>query len=225
MTAKANETAAPPLRLAIVEDQGLLRDLLGQVLGALPGLTVVGAYADAEETLRELPSQAVDVLLLDIQLGPGLNGVDLGIELRQRQPALGLVLLSNLCEPSFLARIPSHQRGGWSYLHKDSVADAQALVRAIRGSAQGQVVMDARLMAKAVGPHLRWPELGERANEIMALVAQGYSNARIAKQLHLAEKSVEGKLTQIYRQLGISTSNPKLHARVQACLSYLNLDG
>ena len=64
-------------------------------------------------------------------------------------------------------------------------------------------------------------ELGERARSILTLVAQGYSNGSIAGQLHLAEKSVENQLTLIYRQLGIDSRNPALHARVQAALHYL----
>jgi DNA-binding NarL/FixJ family response regulator len=111
---------------------------------------------------------------------------------------------------------------GWSYLLKQSVRDVAALRRAIEGAAEGDVVLDPRLVAglqpRAGGPLDR---LTPRQREILGLVAQGLTNAVIAQELVLAEKSVENQLTDIYEACGIERKEQQVHARVKAVLLYL----
>lgn len=209
------------LRLAIVEDESLMRDLLAQVMGAIPGITVVGAYAEADAAEQGLQGQRVDVVLLDIHLGAGRNGIELGLALRRQHPRLGLVLLSNQRDASLLSALPEAQAHGWSYLNKAAVRDVVMLERAVRGAAEGMVVLDPEIAQQLVSGRRARVELTDRMQRLLALVAQGYSNASIARELCLAEKSVENMLSQLYRQLGIDTSDPRQHPRVQATLRYL----
>jgi DNA-binding NarL/FixJ family response regulator len=211
----------PPIRLAIVEDEGLLRDLLANRLGSLDGIEVIGTFENAAAAEAALPALAPHVVLLDILLGKGKNGVDLGIALRRQLPDLGIVLLSSERDPAYLTAVPAACGNGWSYLHKASVTDVRALERAVRGAAEGMVVLDAGLASQLVGGRAAISELSDRARSVLELVAQGYSNASIAERLCLAEKSVENVLRQLYRQLGIETSDPGVHARVQATLHYM----
>ncbi|CAB4959898.1 MAG: response regulator [Actinobacteria bacterium] len=111
----ATETKGLPSAMhVVVEDEPLFRDLLvNALLSQMPGATVTGSYPSAETALRD-PTR-VDVLLTDIDLGEGMSGVELGIQMRRRSAARGVVLLSNLTKPSLLSTIPPVVQGGWSY--------------------------------------------------------------------------------------------------------------
>ena len=225
-SAPATVTAAPSdereLRLMLVDDEDLYRDLLRTALGQQPRLSVVGAFRDAETALATAPSLQLDVAVLDIELGSGLDGIHLGLALRQSLPTLGIVLLSNHADLRFVAALHRRPITGWSYLLKQSVRDVAALRRAVEGAAEGDVVLDPRLVAglqpRAGGPLER---LTPRQRDVLALVAQGLTNAAIAEQLVLAEKSVENHLTDVYDAFGIDRGEQGVHARVKAVLLYL----
>lgn len=211
------------VRIIIVEDEDLYRDLLRIVLGQHPRLNVVGAFADAASALDAAPALRPQVAMLDIELrGGGLNGIQLGLQLRKKLPDLGIVLLSNLGDPHFLTSLPSDVVGGWSYLLKKSVSDVGALSRAVEGAAGRLVVLDPQLVAgmrpRPEGPLAR---LTTRQREIVELIAQGMTNGGIAERLVLAEKSVENQINQLYQQLAIDRQDNTVHPRVKAALIYL----
>jgi DNA-binding NarL/FixJ family response regulator len=209
-----------PVRLVIVEDEQLYRDLLHTSLERA-GFVVVGAFADPASALAGTPSLAPDVVLLDIELGATINGVEVGIRLRRLMPAVGIVLLSNYSDPHLVAALPTDVSGGWSFLSKRTVRDVDALSRAITGAAEGLVVFDAALThARSIRVDSPIRRLSRRQREVVELIAQGYSNKAIAQRLVLTEKSVENHLTRIYQQLGISASDPATHQRVQIALLY-----
>lgn len=210
------------IRLAIVEDDALIRDLLRVALASLPGVSVIGDYGDADQALAEIPALQPDVLLLDIDLGRGRNGIQLGKELRRVLPRVGVMLFSNHRDPDFLGAIPSEELGGWSYLLKSSVRDVATLERAIRGSAMGYVTLDPRLTVGIRPQEVQEAGLSERQFSLLQLLAQGFSNKAIALDLCLSEKTVENQLGMLYRQLGIDTSDASTHARVQATLQFLH---
>jgi len=212
---------APATRLVIVEDEPLYRDLLRSALDGA-GFTVVGAFADPESALAEIPGLQAHVALLDIELGSTLTGVQVGIRLRRQLPELGIVLLSNNADPHLLGALPGDVAGGWSYLLKRTVSDIEAVRRAVSGAANGLVVFDAALTrGAAIGTGSPIARLSPRQLEIVELIAQGYSNAAIAKRLVLSEKSVENHLTRVYQQLGVNAGDKAAHQRVQVTLLYL----
>lgn len=212
------------IRVGVVEDEPLYRGLLQHYLTQRPRLTVVGTYADGAAALDRLPSDRPDVVTLDIELPGRVDGIQVGLSLRQRLPNLGIVVLSNHADPRFLGALPREAISGWSYLLKKSVTDIETLDRAVEGAAAGTVTLDAAIVAgmrpKVGGPLAR---LTERQREILGLVAQGLTNAAIAERLVLAEKSVENQLTVIYGELGIDRRaiDPSAHPRVSAVLAYL----
>jgi DNA-binding NarL/FixJ family response regulator/DNA-binding XRE family transcriptional regulator len=210
------------LRLILVDDEDLYRDLLQTALGQQPRLNVVGAFRDASTVLATGLSLQPDVALLDIELPGGLDGIHLGLALRRSLPNLGIVLLSHHADLRFVAALHRRPVTGWSYLLKQSVRDVAALRRAIHGAAEGDVVLDPRLVAglqpRAGGPLER---LTPRQRDVLALAAQGLTNAGIAQRLVLAEKSVENQLTGIYEAFGIDRREQGVHARVKAVLLYL----
>jgi DNA-binding NarL/FixJ family response regulator len=214
-----------PIRVAIVEDEPLFRGLLAHYLERHPRLAVVGSYADGAAALEGVPAAQPDVVTLDIELTGKLDGIQVGVALRQTLAQLGIVVLSNHADPRFLGALPREVTSGWSYLLKKSVSDIETLDRAIEGAAAGTVTIDPAIVAgirpKPGGPLAR---LTRRQREIMGLVAQGLTNTAIADKLVLAEKSVENQLTTIYSELGVDRRDVdrSVHPRVSAVLAYLS---
>src|SRR5262245_53764439 len=144
-------TSRATVKLAVVEDESLFRDLLLRGLREHEAFDVVGDFADANSALTDIPGLEPDVVVLDIDLGPGMTGVELGVRLKRTMPGLGVLLLSNVVDPQLLTSIPSDVLGGWSYLLKRSVSDLSALARAIEGAADGLMVLD-RSLARRTSP-------------------------------------------------------------------------
>lgn len=215
------------LSLLTVDDEALFSDLLARALGAHPQVSGVTACADCASALAAAQGAHFDVALLDIGLGPqppGLpqNGLELGEALRALRPRLGVVLLSNHRDLEFVRALSRRVSGGWSYLLKQRVGDLDALMRAVVGAAEGLVVLDPVLTAPALGTAL---PLSGRQEELLALAAQGYSNAGIAARLSLSPRSVDNQMGQLYSVLGLSTDDPHVQPRVAAVLRYLEGGG
>ncbi|MNK73392.1 Transcriptional regulatory protein DegU [compost metagenome] len=211
-----------PLRLGLVEDDNLFRVLLRGALDALPGISVVADFQEAESAERQIPAIAPDVVVLDIDLGvKSKNGVQLGLALRRALPDLGILLLSHHREPEYLLSLPSGQTQGWSYLLKSSVHDLETLERAIRGAAAGVVTLDPELAQQVRSPIMNGVTLSERPFMLLHLMAQGYSNRAIASAMHLSLKTVENMVGRLYSDLGLNSTSNERHARVEATLIYL----
>jgi DNA-binding NarL/FixJ family response regulator len=210
------------VNVVIVEDEGLYRDLLRIALSEDPALTVVGAFPDSASALNAIPQLRPQVAVVDIDLGDAPNGIQLGLLLRQQLPDLGIVLLSNHADPEFLLAVSGPALTGWSYLLKKSLGDVATLRRAIHGSAQHLIVLDpllvAGLKARSFG---LLSQLSPRQQQVLDLIAQGYTNAGIAEALNVTEKSVENQINQLYQVLGIDRGTSGAHPRVKAVLLYL----
>ncbi|MGH2366483.1 MAG: LuxR C-terminal-related transcriptional regulator [Chloroflexota bacterium] len=211
------------LRLAIVEDDDLYRDMLKIALARHPAVEVVGTFTDAESALAAMVKLAPDGVLVDVDLGRGMDGVSMGLALRRKLPRIAVVLLTNQILPHILSLLPEGSAAGWAYLHKRSVRDTDALARALEGAVHQLVVVDDQLVeARTPRPDGPIDRLSPRQRQVLELIVQGYSNAAIAEKLVIAPKSVEHHINQLYRELGIQTGGPgAIHPRVQAVLVYL----
>ena len=187
----------------------------------MPGATVTGSFATGEIALEQLASIPIDILLSDIDLGRGMTGVELGIEVRRHFSARGVVLLSNLSQPELLTRIPTDVQGGWSYLLKRNVSNIDQLGAALRSAAAGEITIDSQIIAGAAitrdGPMGR---LTSRQIEVLSMVATGLSNQRVAEELHVGLRTVESSMSLILTQLGLSPDDG-ISPRVAAVLAYL----
>ncbi len=220
-TGKSEKAVNLKKRVMIVEDEGLFRDLLRVSLSSTSALEVVAAASDGESAINLARNVRPDVVITDIELGKGLNGIEVARAIQQFRPSTGIVLLSVHQEKEFLTGHGAAQDGGWSYLLKQSVGDLGALVRAVEGSAAGLVVLDPAL-ARALRPR-RDSKVGlltPRQREVLELIAQGYSNAAIAAKLVIGEKAVENYLTAIYQHLNV-TRDGTIHPRVKAVLQFM----
>ena len=207
--------------ILIVEDEGLFRDMLKISLGTLPNLEVVGAVSDGNAAVEAADRLLPDVVLMDIELGCDPNGIAAVRAIKEQHPDIGIIILSAHKEREYLNLMAAQELSGWSYLLKQSVTNAEALLRAIAGAASGLVVMDPSVVDK-MRPRQGSLTAGltPRQQEVLAMMAQGYNNSAIAEHLVLGTKSVENYINAIYQELSLNHNGP-LHPRVQAVLSYI----
>jgi DNA-binding NarL/FixJ family response regulator len=214
------------ITIIIAEDEDLYRDLLSNALSSVPTFQVIAALGDANEAQRAIFDRRPHVAMLDIELKGGVSGLQIGLTVKSQLPDVGVVWLSNHAEPYFAVSLAREVTAGWGYLLKRSVSDIGALARAIEGAARGLVVLDpdiVRGIPKKVAGDLA--NLTPRQREILAQMAQGYTNAGIAQGLYITEKSVENQINQIYQRLEIDRQNSSLQPRVRAVLKYLEAIG
>lgn len=207
------------LRIAIVEDEDLFRELLQMALERHERFTVVGSFANASDALEQIPELAPDVVVLDIDLGEGISGVELGMALQSRIARIGVVLLSNHQDLEFIAALGEGVRR-WSYLLKKSVRNLSVLVRALEGTSDGMVVLDPQLVAGTTPTKGVLSTLTIRQLDVLRLIAQGYSNTAIGETLGIAPKTVDNQTNVIYQALDVLPDGSS-HARVKAVLAYL----
>lgn len=209
---------AKEIRVAIVEDHDLYRELLTTSLAATEGITVVGSFSGVTAAKHGLKPGSVDVAILDIELGDG-NGVALGVTLRRADPDLGIVLLSARNMVELLLGLPEDMRSGWSYLSKTSVTSLETLVNTIRVTNDGETVIDPTLVARSSARRgTPVSTLTNRQFEILRMVARGMANQTIADELGIANNSVVNHLSAIYASLNIPEGQ---NARVSAVLEFL----
>ena len=212
-------------KIMIVEDEGLFRDMLRVSLSSQSEFDVVGACGDGETAVRMVREVEPDVILMDIELGREPNGIETGLRIKEAHPEIGIVVLSMHAEKEYLTTLPLQHSEGWSYLLKQSVQDLGALSRAVEGAAAGLMVLDPALVhGLRPKPKTRLEGLTARQSEVIALIAQGYSNGAIAEALTLGVKSVENYINAIYQQLRVTQDEP-IHPRVKATLIFLQDSG
>ena len=211
-----------PIKLVIVEPEGLYRDLLGTVLSNLNGLEVVGSFATGDAAARMAESLKPEVAVLDLEL-TGPSGIQSALKLRQKLPSLGVVLLSSSRDMGYLSALSSNLLYGWCYLIDKSAHDVTAVGRAVHVTAarllsSGEGDRDSDSQSDAPPSKAR---LSLRQTEILGLVSQGLSNAAVAEALQLKEKTIENQLALIYERLDIDRERSVCHPRVSAVLWYL----
>lgn len=208
-------------RVIIVDDEPLFRELLGRTLSAETGLKVVGTAEDGETAIRLASQEKPDVVLMDIELQGEMDGIEAALQIKNERPGTGVVILSAHSERRYVTSLPLEDIQGWAYLLKKTVPDLATVVRAIEGSKAGMVVLDPAVVA-SLRPKQgsAVAKLNPRHQEVLELLAQGYSNAAIAQHLKLSQKSVETYINAIYQELHLS-HEPDIHARVKATLIYL----
>jgi DNA-binding NarL/FixJ family response regulator len=214
-------TSRQKIRVAVVEDEALFREMLVGALSRQAGLEVVDTAEDGEQAIALARRVKPDVMLMDIELAGEMDGIEASLAIKREHPEIGIVILSVHDDPLYVTSLPLGESTGWSYLLKQTVRDIATVVQAIEGCARGMVVLDPAIMAKL---HPRQGSaivrLTPRQQEVLRLLAEGLSNAAIARQLTLEERSVESYINVIYQHLEIS-GEPEINMRVKAALAYL----
>jgi DNA-binding NarL/FixJ family response regulator len=215
------------VRVLVAEDHFVTREGLRRLLEEQPDIDVVGSAADPAEALALAERHKPDVLLTDIRMPPThtTEGIDLAHAVRAMLPACGVVVLSQHDDEEYIWSLFADGVAGYAYLHKLRVGDAEQLVRAVHEVATGGSVLDPaivqRLLAQRAGkPGSPLSQLSEGELDVLRLMAEGYSNAGIAAETHLATGTVEKRIAAVFMKLGLSERDD-VNRRVQAVLLYL----
>jgi len=193
------------IRVLIVDDHAVVREGLRTFLELQDGIAVAGEAADGEQAVMQAEALRPDVVLMDLVM-PRLDGVGAMRELRRRLPATRVIVLTSFAEDERL--LPAIQAGAAGYLLKN-VAPAE-LARAVRAAHAGEALLDPVVAARLVDaiaqpPGEAAPErLTAREQEVLALIARGYSNKRIGIELGIAEKTVKTHVGHVLAKLGVT---------------------
>jgi DNA-binding NarL/FixJ family response regulator len=208
----------------LADDAVLFREGMARVLTDV-GFTVTGQVGDGAALLGRVRADPPDVAVIDLRMPPGFSaeGIDAAAAIRATAPGVGLMLLSQYVEVHHAMRLMTEFDGGVGYLLKDRVSDLAAFGTDVRKVARGETAIDPELVARLVARRReRDPldELTDRERAVLALMAQGLSNAAVAADLHLAIKTVEAHVTAIFTKLGL-VQHEREHRRVLAVLTFL----
>jgi len=210
------------LRVVVADDSVLLREGLVRVL-VEAGHEVVGSFGDAESLLAAVEGLDPDLAVLDVRMPPTFRdeGVRAAIRLRSLVPRTGILLLSQYVEVAYAQELLGSGSGGVGYLLKDRVASLDELVDAIDRIADGGTVLDPEVVAQLIGRRNDpLASLTPREREVLQLMAEGRSNAAIAKQLFIGVGAVEKNVTSIFGKLALEDSGTD-HRRVLAVIAWL----
>jgi len=211
------------IRLVLAEDDVLLREGLAVLLDR-HGFDVVGQVGDVDELRTLVREREPDVVVTDIRMPPTYTteGLDAARELRREHPQLGVLVLSAHVEMTSAVELIS-ERGGVGYLLKSRVMDVAEIVDAVDRVASGRSVVDPDVVRELFDTQRRRDPLAEltpRERDVLALMAEGRSNAGIARRLWLAGGTVEKHVKSILTKLGIQATDDD-HRRVLAVIAFL----
>jgi DNA-binding NarL/FixJ family response regulator len=186
---------------------------------------VVAAVERGDELAETLVALRPDVAVLDVRLPPTFTdeGLRAAIAARRAVPALPVLILSQYVEPVYARELLSDGAGAVGYLLKDRVGEVGDFVKAVRQVAEGGTVMDPDVVAQLLGGGRRRAQLAAltpREREVLAVMAEGRSNAAIAERLVITEKAVSKHINNILTKLDLPPSDDD-HRRVLAVLAYL----
>ncbi len=205
---------AESIGVLLVDDHAVVREGLRSFLELQDGVRIVGEAGDGEEAVRQAERLRPDVVLMDLSM-PRLDGVGAMRELRRLVPECRVIVLTSFAEDERL--LPAIRAGAAGYLFKD--VEPQELARAVRAAHAGQAVLDpavaARLVEAIAQPagESAAERLTPREREVLALIAGGLSNKRIARELGLSEKTVKTHVGHVLAKLGVSDrTQAALHA-------------
>jgi DNA-binding NarL/FixJ family response regulator len=215
-------------RVVIGEDNVLFREGIALLLAGA-GFEVVAQAGDAADLVRKALAHRPDVAVVDIQMPPGGrdDGLRAALELRQKLPSIGVLLLSSWYEEDYALDLIGDRPEGVGYLLKERVGDVEEFTAAVRRVAAGGTMLDSAVVARMLGRRRRGGALDEltpRERDVLTHLAQGKSNTGIAQTLGVTTAAVERHVTSIFQKLGLDAS-PTEHRRVLAALAYLRDTG
>jgi DNA-binding NarL/FixJ family response regulator len=212
------------MRVVIAEDSLLLREGLERLLDD-NGLEVVGSCDTADDLLEMVQRREPEVAIVDIRLPPTHNdeGLRAALEIRERHPAVGVLVLSQYMELGLALKLLAGSAEGVGYLLKDRISDVREFVAAVRRVANGGSALDPIIVSRLLDRRRNddpLDELTPREREVLELMAAGSSNQGIADQLVISLRAVEKYVSSIFTKLGLPSTGTESR-RVLAVLLYL----
>ena len=216
------------LRVVIAEDTLLVREGVRMVLDRAPDVDVVAEAANLPELRACLAAHQPDVVVTDVRMPPTFTdeGISIAVELRDSNPEIGVVVLSQYAEPGYAKALLGGGSARRAYLLKERVSDPRQLLDAVRTVADGGSVIDPSVVDLLVSSSSRGPQsplatLSERERQVLEQVAQGKSNAGVGAALALSERAVEKHINTLFTKLDL-LATPDVNRRVTAVLMLLS---
>lgn len=201
------------LRAVVADDHGLTLSAVSDSL-SLHGVDVVARSTSARDTINAVVKYQPDVLVVDLDLGPGPSGIDVATNLRRRFPQLGIVVLSGFADPRFLSPGLSRPPSGTVYLVKQQLANMKSVVHAVEDAVARACAGDAAVVPRVA--------LTDGQIAVLDRVARGWSNSAIADDLVVTEDAVAKHVSRIAKRLGIPRGGD-VNTRVALARTYLDL--
>ncbi|MGA5822041.1 response regulator [Kitasatospora sp. NPDC094028] len=213
------------MRAVIAEDSVLLRVGLVKVLEAV-GFEVVAAVGDAAELLAAVEEHRPNVVVSDVRMPPGFHdeGVKAAMIIRRQWPEVAVLLLSQFVEERYAADLLATNTSGVGYLLKQRVANVDDFVDALQRVAEGGTALDPEVVAQLLVRRKQDPleKLTPRERDVLALMAEGRSNAAIAAALVVSDSAVAKHINSIFTKLDLPPADDS-HRRVMAVLRFLEI--
>jgi DNA-binding NarL/FixJ family response regulator len=215
------------MRVVIVEDHALLREGIVALLSE-NAIEVVAQAQDAEGLLRIVDGHKPDLAICDVRLPPTFTdeGIRAALEARRRHPGLAVLVLSQYVEPAYSGELLASGASGVGYLLKERVGEVRTFVDAVRRVAAGGTALDREVVSSLMHARDRAGAAGAldaltpRERDTLELLAQGRTNAGVARELVVTLGAVEKHISNIFAKLDLPASDDD-HRRVLAVLAYL----
>ncbi|MBO9317087.1 MAG: response regulator transcription factor [Chloroflexus sp.] len=191
-----------PIRVALVDDHKIVRRGLSAYFAAQPDIIVVGEASSGEEALQLAESWQVDVIVIDVLMPGGIDGIETTRRLKRLLPQVQIIILSGYADDARV--IGALRAGAITYVEKDS--QPEQLLEAVRGAVQGKAIFEPTLMQRIIQAQTMKSSdvLTEREREVLRLLAEGLTNAEIAVRLSVSEETVKTHVAGILRKLGLA---------------------
>ena len=211
------EKAVSATRTIIVEDEPLFRQLILSLLAGDPEIDVVAEASTGEDAIGLAERLQPEVVLMDIELGSGMSGIEAGFAIKFARPSTSSVVLSSHVNKQLIVN-----SGGWSYLLKRNVRDISSVTRAIRGASWGMLVIDPQI-TEMLNPRANTALVKLTVDQLQLLerVAHGMSDMAIAEEMAMAEPDISRQLVEICQVLQIKLDN-RVDTRVAVVKAYLD---
>jgi len=212
------------MRIVIAEDSAVIRAGLTEILNDR-GHDVVAAVGDAEALLKAVEIHDPDVAIVDVRMPPRHTdeGLRAAIAIRRARPGVGILVFSQYIETRYASDLLAMRSGGVGYLLKDRVADVTEFTDAVTRIAAGGTALDPEVVTgllRATRHAAALDALTAREHDVLALMAEGRTNAAIAARFNVSERAVEKHIGNIFAKLGLPPSDED-HRRVLAVLAFL----
>jgi len=220
------ETA--PTRVVVAEDAYLIREVLTSMLSSAPEVELVAVCTNGKELRAAIDRWHPDVVVTDIRMPPSDEdeGIQVAAALRESDPRVGVVVLSQYAEPGYALALLEQGTGRRAYLLKERIRNQADLIGAIEAVASGGSVIDPSIVdlliaARSRGANSRLAALTPRERELLAEIARGKSNGAIAESLFLTKRAVEKHVNSIFAKLDLPETQD-VSRRVKATLIFLS---
>ncbi len=214
------------IRVVAADDSFLIREALETALDSAPEVDLLAVCSNGRELRTAIAASRPDVVVTDIRMPPsGEEGLSIANALRETNPEIGVVVLSQYTEPAYALAVLNHGTSRRAYLLKERIRDKRELIGAIEAVARGGSVIDPLVVevlieARINAAHSQLSDLTTREREILAEIATGKSNGAIADALVLTKRAVEKHVNAIFAKLGLPETED-VSRRVKATLIFL----